>query len=178
MSLLTFRAKQWNCLRRTRDVARIAVVTVLLRCYYFEFVVLFTYFLKRFCVVAVFQFVLKLCKPICWNNNEADVFSVRYTHVVNLFYSDDDCSLYLSASELEDEDDEGVPDLPGRYSVIINWLYHNVQFFLWYIYFSRIKGIITFIFVQLPHQMSILQAKQHPLPVSYTHLTLPTKLEV
>ena len=41
-------------LRRTRDVARIAVVTILLRCYYFEFVVLFTYFLKRFCIVAVF----------------------------------------------------------------------------------------------------------------------------
>lgn len=39
--------------------------------------------------------------------------SVRYTHVVNLFYSDDDFSLYLSASELEEEDDEGVPDLPA-----------------------------------------------------------------
>jgi len=148
MSLLTFRAKQWTFLRRTRDVTRIAVVTVLLRCFYFEFVVLFTYFLKRFCVVAVFQFVLELCKPICWNNNEADVLSVRYTHVVNLFYSDDDFSLYLSASELEEEDDEGVPDLPGRYSVIINWLYHNCAIFLvWYTYFSRIKSIIIFVFM-------------------------------
>ena len=41
-------------------------------------------------------------------------------HVVNLFYSHDDFSLHLSASKLEEEHDEGVPDLPGRYSVIIN----------------------------------------------------------
>ena len=46
--------------------------------------------------------------------------SVKYIHVVNLFYSDDDLSLYLSASELEQEDDEGVPDLPDGHSVIIN----------------------------------------------------------
>ena len=43
----------------------------------------------------------------------------NYIHVV-IFYSDDDFSLRLSASELEAEDDAGVSDLPGRYSVIIN----------------------------------------------------------
>ena len=45
-------------------------------------------------------------------------------------------------------------DLPGRYSVIINWLYYNCAiFFVWYISFSRIKGIISFVFVQLPYQI-------------------------
>ena len=48
------------------------------------------------------------------------IIVVNYIRVVNLFYSDDDFSLSLSASELEEEEDAGVSDLPGRYSVIIN----------------------------------------------------------
>ena len=48
------------------------------------------------------------------------IIVVNYIRVVNLFYSDDDFSLSLSACELEEEEDAGVSDLPGRYSVIIN----------------------------------------------------------
>ena len=63
---------------------RVAVVTVLLCSYYFEFVVLFAYFLTRFCVVAVFQFLLG---PV----NQ----SVTYIHVVNFFFSDDQSVTYI-----------------------------------------------------------------------------------
>ena len=89
---------------------RVAVVTVLLCSYYFEFVVLFAYFLTRFCVVAVFQLLLGLCKPICY----------IYPCCQFFFFSDDQFTLQLSESEVEEEEDEGVPDLPGRYSLIIN----------------------------------------------------------
>ena len=121
---------------------RVAVVTVLLCSYYFEFVVLFAYFLTRFCVVAVFQFLLGLCKPICYvypccqfffSDDQSVTYihvvnffffsddqSVTYIHVVNFFFSDDQFTLQLSESEVEEEEDEGVPDLPGRYSLIIN----------------------------------------------------------
>ena len=105
---------------------RVAVVTVLLCSYYFEFVVLFAYFLTRFCVVAVFQFLLGLCKPICYIYPCCQFFffsddqSVTYIHVVNFFFSDDQFTLQLSESEVEEEEYEGVPDLPGRYSLIIN----------------------------------------------------------
>ena len=75
-----------------RDVPRVAVVTVLLCSYYFEFVVLFAYFLTRFCVVAVFQFLFGLCKPICYIYPCCQFFffsddqSVTYIHVVNNFF--------------------------------------------------------------------------------------------
>ena len=36
------------------------------------------------------------------------------------FFSDDQFTLQLSESEVEEEEDEGVPDLPGRYSLMIN----------------------------------------------------------
>ena len=67
----------------------------------------------------------------------SDDQSVTYIHVVNFFFlvminllhismlsifffSDDQFTLQLSESEVEEEEDEGVPDLPGRYSLIIN----------------------------------------------------------
>ena len=122
---------------------RVAVVTVLLCSYYFEFVVLFAYFLTRFSVVAVFQFLLGLCKPICYiypccqffflvmiNLLHISMLSIFFFLVmINLlhismlsifFFSDDQFTLQLSESEVEEEEDEGVPDLPGRYSLIIN----------------------------------------------------------
>ena len=105
---------------------RVAVVTVLLCSYYFEFVVLFAYFLTRFCVVAVFQFLLGLCKPICYIYPCCQFFflvMINLLHISMLsifFFSDDQFTLQLSESEVEEEEDEGVPDLPGRYSLIIN----------------------------------------------------------
>ena len=48
------------------------------------------------------------------------------------FFSDDQFTLQLSESEVEEEEDEGVPDLPGRYSLIINWLYHNCAILLYH----------------------------------------------
>ena len=50
----------------------------------------------------------------------SDDQSVTYIHVVIFFFSDDQFTLQLSESEVEEEEDEGVPDLPGRYSLIIN----------------------------------------------------------
>ena len=50
----------------------------------------------------------------------SDDQSVTYIHVVNFFFSDDQFTLQLSESEVEEEEDEGVPDLPGRYSLMIN----------------------------------------------------------
>lgn len=128
--LLTFKAKQWSFVWG-ECVTWHALLWWQSYCAV-KYVVLFTYF--RRCFTVTFFYSLNQ--------------SVEYIHYVNFFYSDDCFSLHLSASELEEEDDEWVPDLPGRYSVIINWLYHNCAIFLvWYIYFSRIKSIIIFVFM-------------------------------